>query len=60
MENFICNQYGEMFTILNIQNIKMCLHFPLLSAEHLTIMTDHNDLWLSQQPSMYVMIQLSK
>jgi len=24
MENFICNQYGERFTILNIENIKIC------------------------------------
>jgi len=24
MENFICNQYGERFAILNTENIKIC------------------------------------
>jgi len=24
MENFICNQYGERFAILNNENIKIC------------------------------------
>jgi len=24
MENFICNQYGETFAILNTENIKIC------------------------------------
>jgi len=24
MENFICNQYGERFTILNTENSKIC------------------------------------
>ena len=24
MENFICNQYGERFVILNTENIKIC------------------------------------
>jgi len=28
MENFICNQYGETFTILNTENIKICMSVP--------------------------------
>jgi len=24
MENFICNQYGERFAILNTENIEIC------------------------------------
>jgi len=24
MENFICNQYGESFAILNTENIEIC------------------------------------
>ena len=27
IENSICNQYGERLTILNTENIKICLHF---------------------------------
>ena len=45
MENFICNQYGEKFAILNLENIKICgsitklkttkFAFSSISAEYL-------------------------